>query len=136
MSILTFAGTTPDKPAIIAAETGDAVDFATLNSTSMRLARVLRNSLDEGARVAMLMENVAAAYTAAWACRRAGLRCVPVNWHLSRDEAAYIVSNSDARALIVSPGLAALACDLAGLVPNLTMLLVAGEAFDRFASLD
>lgn len=136
MSILTFAATMPDTPAVIAAETGDAVTFGALNAASMRLARVLRRSLGEGGRVALLMENVAAFHVAAWACRRAALRFVPVNWHLSRDEAAYIVTNSDAEALIVSPGLDALANDLSGLVPDLTLLFTSGAPFGRFASLD
>ncbi|WP_254620861.1 AMP-binding protein [Sphingomonas sp. CL5.1] len=135
MSILTFARTTPDKPAMIAAETGEALDFAMLNADSMRLARVLRRSLDEGARVALLMENVAAIYVAAWACRRSALRFVPVNWHLSRDEAAYILTNSDAEALIVSPGLAGLALDLAAAVPGLKLPFSSGEAFGPFSSL-
>ncbi|MDO7842197.1 AMP-binding protein [Sphingomonas immobilis] len=136
MSILTYARTTPGKPAVIAAESGESIDFERLNGDSMRLARVLRRSLGEGARVALLMENVTAVYPAAWACRRAGLRFVPVNWHLSRDEAAYILTNSDAEALIVSPGLADLANDLAELVPDLKLLLTSGAPFGRFESLD
>jgi acyl-CoA synthetase (AMP-forming)/AMP-acid ligase II len=136
VSILTFADATPDKPAVIAAETGEAISFGALNAASMRLARVLRRSLDEGARVALLMENVPAIHVAGWACRRAGLRFVPVNWHLSRDEAAYIVTNSDAEALIVSPGLTDLATEIAGLVPDLKLLLTSGAPFGRFESLD
>ena len=44
-------------------------------------------------------------FTVAWGVRRAGLRGVPVNWHLTAAEVAYMVDNSDAVALIVSAGL-------------------------------
>lgn len=135
MSILNTARSTPEKPAAIAADTGAVLDFGRLDAESMRLARVLRRALGEGARVALLMENVAEAFVASWACRRSALRFVPVNWHLSRDEAAYIVGNSDAEALIVSPGLAELALDLAAAVPGLKLLLSSGDAFGPFASM-
>ena len=136
MSILDHARATPDRPAIVTAETGEVISYAELNDRSMRLARVLRRSLDEGARVALLMENTPAVFIAAWACRRSALRFVPVNWHLTRDEAAYIVTNSDAEALIVSSGMAELAADLAAAAPDLKLLLSAGDAFGPFASMD
>ena len=136
MSILVHARSMSDKPAIVIADTGETVRYADLNDRSMRLARVLRRSLDEGARVALLMDNVPAMFFAAWACRRAELRFVPVNWHLSRDEAAYIVTNSDAEALIVSPNLADLAADLVSAAPSLRILLSAGAACGPFASMD
>jgi long-chain acyl-CoA synthetase len=136
VSLLTFARTTPEKPVVIAAETGASIDFRHLNDESMRLARVLRRSLPEGARVALLMENEPAVYVVAWACRRSALRLVPVNWHLSRGEAIYIVTNSDAEALIVSPGLSELALQIARAVPELKLLMTFGEAFGPFASID
>jgi long-chain acyl-CoA synthetase len=136
VSLLTFARNTPDKPALIAAESGEATDFRRLNEESMRLSRVLRRSLDEGARVALLMENTPAVYVAAWACRRSALRLVPVNWHLSRDEAIYIVTNSDAEALIVSPGMSELALEIAKAIPELKVLLTSGDAFGSFSSVD
>ncbi|MDB5715842.1 MAG: fadD [Sphingomonadales bacterium] len=136
MSFVTFAQSTPDKPAVIAAESGEAIDFGRLDKQSRHLGRVLRQSLAEGARVAVLMENIPAVYVAAWACRRSALRVVPVNWHLSRDEAIYIVTNSDAEALIVSPGLSDLALEIAKAVPGLKMLLTSGEPFGPFVAID
>ena len=53
----------------------------------------------------MLMDNERDYFTVAWGVRRAGLRGVPVNWHLTAAEVAYMVDNSDAVALIVSAGL-------------------------------
>ena len=136
MSILDHARTSPDRFAVITPDTGEAIDFQHLNAQSMQLARVLRRSLGKGARVALLMENVGAVFVAAWACRRSALRFVPVNWHLSRDEAAYILTNSDAEALIVTPGLSDLALDLAAAVPDLKLRLTSGEPFGPFAGLN
>ncbi|THG37864.1 AMP-binding protein [Sphingomonas olei] len=136
MSLLTHARRAPGRAAVIAADRGEVIDVGRLNADSMRLARVLRHSLGEGARVALLMENENAVFVAAWACRRAALRFVPVNWHLSRDEAAYILTNSDAAALIVSPGLRDLALDLAGALTDLKVLLSSGAPFGPFGSLD
>ena len=135
MSFVDYASRTPDKPAAIAAGTGEQFSFGELDSASRRLARALRRELAPGARVALLLENGLGYYIATWACRRSELRFVPVNWHLNRDEAAYIVSNSDAEALVASPALATLASGLAAGLPNLKLLLSDGDAFGDFRSL-
>jgi long-chain acyl-CoA synthetase len=135
MSFVDHARNSPDKPAIIAAGTGDQLSFGELDSASRRLARALRRDLAAGARVALLLENGPGYFLASWACRRSELRFVPVNWHLNRDEAAYIVSNSDAEVLIASPGRATLATGLAAGLPCLKLLLADGDAFGNFRSL-
>lgn len=127
MSLTAHAAATPDKPALITTKASEDVSFKTLNDLSIRLSRILRRDLDVGDRVALLMENGAAYYVAAWAARRSGLRFVPVNWHLTVEEAAYIVENSDARALIVSPGLAGIAQAIADRNPALTVRILAGQ---------
>jgi acyl-CoA synthetase (AMP-forming)/AMP-acid ligase II len=135
MSFVDHARNSPDKPAVITAGTGEQFSFGDLDSASRRLARVLRRDLTAGARVALLLENGPGYFLAGWACRRSELRFVPVNWHLNRDEAAYIVSNSDAEALIASPGLATLATGLVEGLPCLKRLLADGTTFGNFRSL-
>jgi long-chain acyl-CoA synthetase len=135
MSFVNHARNSPDKPAVITAGTGERLSFGDLDSASRRLARALRRDLAPGSRVALLLENGPGYYLASWACRRSELRLVPVNWHLNRDEAAYIVSNSDAEVLIASPGLATLATGLAEGLPCLKLLLADGDAFGNFRSL-
>ena len=56
----------------------------------------------EGDAVAMLMENNEHMHAVMWAARRCGLYYVPINTHLTAAEAAYIVDNSDAKAIIGS----------------------------------
>jgi long-chain acyl-CoA synthetase len=136
MSIAVHAAATPDKAAYIAADTGAALSFGALNEQSIRLSRRLRRDLAVGDRMALLLENGPAYFIAGWAACRSGLRFVPVNWHLTLDEAAYIADNSDARALVASPRLADTAQAIADRVPALKLLYADGPAFGRFAALD
>lgn len=82
------------------------------------------------------MTNEADHIVAAWAARRAELRFVPVNWHLQREEAAYIAENSDARALIASASLLGLAVEIVHDKPSIGVRIVAGEAEGGFEALD
>ena len=59
----------------------------------------------EGDAVAILMENNEHIHAVMWAARRSGLYYVPINTHLTAAEAAYIVENSDAKAIIGSAAL-------------------------------
>jgi acyl-CoA synthetase (AMP-forming)/AMP-acid ligase II len=136
MSFLKYAAETPDKPAAIAAETGAAISYGDLNKRSIQLSRVLRRHLAAGDRLGLLMENGLNYFVAAWASRRAGLRYVPINWHLGPDEAGYIVSNSDSKALIASPSLAEVAQRMVTQTPDVELLLSGGETFGKFRAMD
>jgi len=75
--------------------------FAELNARVNQLARVLRNAglkPDDG--VAMLLTNRPEFVEVYYACMRTGMRITPINWHLTGDNASYIVSNSGAKAFI------------------------------------
>jgi long-chain acyl-CoA synthetase len=100
-----------------------------------RLARLLRSHCEVGDRVAMLMGNEPDYFTVAWGTRRAGLRGVPVNWHLTAPEIAYMVDNSDAVALIVSAGLIGVAEEVRASNDRLAICLTNGEPTAAFASL-
>ena len=105
MSLLSQATDNPHKPAVIMGGSGETLTYGQLVDGMNRLARVLSEQCETGDRVAMLMGNERDYFTVAWGVRRAGLRGVPVNWHLTAAEVAYMVDNSDAVALIVSAGL-------------------------------
>ena len=89
----------PDRPAVIA-PTGDRT-FAELEADANRLVRALRRrGLAAGDAVAVVCGN-RAEMAATWAaCTRAGLRLTAVNWHLTAEEAAYVVGDCQARALV------------------------------------
>lgn len=106
----TFAATQPNKPAVIMAGSGDRLTYAELEDRSVRLANALRaNGLHSGDTVALLSDNSPRAYEVYWAAVRSGLYITAVNSHLTADEVAYIVSDSGAKALVVSASLGELA---------------------------
>jgi long-chain acyl-CoA synthetase len=116
---------------------GTGLTFAQLDDESRRLASLLAaRGLQPGDTAAILMENIPRYLAAAWGALRAGLRIVPVNWHLSAAEAVYIANDSGARALITSGTLAPLAGEIAASSPVLDVRLMAGGPADGFEDLD
>lgn len=106
-----------DKPAIILYPSGTVVTFDELEARANRLAHRFRQAgLREGDSVAILMENNQHIHAVMWAARRSGLYYVPINTHLTAAEAAYIIDNSNAKAIV---GSAALRETLAGLAEHL-----------------
>jgi long-chain acyl-CoA synthetase len=136
MAIDAHARLTPDKDAVRMVETGARMTYAQLDDASARLARGLRErGAQPGDRVAVLMENRPEYFVAVWAARRAGLRFVPVNWHLTLEEAAYVTDDSDAVALIASHTLIGLAAGVKARCPRLRTAISAGPAEAGFEAL-
>lgn len=99
MGVAYAAARTPDRPAVIA-PSGDR-SYAELNANANRLVRALRRrGLAAGDSVAILSSNRAEFAETYAACTRAGFRLTTVNWHLTPDEAAYIVGDCRARAFV------------------------------------
>ncbi len=122
-------GKNGDKPAVILHPSGTVVSFDELEARANRLAHYFRSAgLVEGDAVAILMENNEHIHAVMWAARRSGLYYVPINTHLTAPEAAYIIDNSAAKAIIGSAALRKtcenLAEHLPGGLPEL--LLIAG----------
>jgi fatty-acyl-CoA synthase len=95
-----------NKPAIILYPAGTVITFDELETRANRLAHYFRQAgLVEGDAVAILMENNEHIHAIMWAARRSGLYYVPINTHLTAAEAAYIIDNSAAKAIIGSAAL-------------------------------
>ncbi|KLO25581.1 acyl-CoA synthetase [Mycolicibacter heraklionensis] len=108
-----------DNPAIILHPSGTVVTFADLEARANRLAHFFRAAgLVEGDVVAIIMENNEHIHAAMWAARRSGLYYVPINTHLTAAEAAYIIDNSNAKAIIGSAALRQTCADLAEHLPK------------------
>ncbi len=91
------------RPALILHPSGKQVSFAEMEAGTNRLAHLLRESgLVEGDSIAVVMENNEHIHVVMWAARRIGLYYSLINTHLTAAEAAYIVANSGARAVIGS----------------------------------
>src|ERR1700757_908111 len=116
-----------NKPAVILHPSGTVVTFDDLEARANRLAHRFREAgLREGDTVAILMENNEHIHAVMWASRRTGLYYVPINTHLTPAEAAYIIDNSGAKAIIGSAALRetcdCLAAHLPGGLPGLLMI--------------
>src|ERR1700712_3946518 len=108
-----------NKPAIILHPSGTVITFDELEARANRLAHYFRHAgLVEGDAVAILMENNEHIHAVMWAARRAGLYYVPINTHLTAPEAAYIIDNSAAKAIIGSAALRKTCENLAEHLPN------------------
>src|ERR1700710_670103 len=119
MQIRDTAVATPDKPAIIMYPSGTVVTFGELEARANRIAHLFRAAgLVEGDAVAIIMENNEHMHAVMWAARRAGLYYVPINTHLTAAEAAYIIDNSSAKAIVGSGALRETLAGLGAEFPN------------------
>ncbi|MGW8204988.1 acyl-CoA synthetase (plasmid) [Sphingomonas bisphenolicum] len=119
----------PDKPACIMAETGKVLSYRALDAASNRCAHMLRRlGLQRGDVIAVMLNNEMAVFPIAWAAQRAGLYLTSISTKLSADDLDYIITDSDARLLIVSDSLAPLAQQALAARPALAAYSVHGEA--------
>src|SRR5246127_4675800 len=114
-----YAASAPNRPAVVMAGSGKTVTHRELDDNSARLASALHAlGLRPGDVIALLSDNSAEAFDVYWAALRSGLYITAVNWHLAPEEAAYIVRDSGAQAVIVSAGVRAVAEAVVSLVPE------------------
>jgi long-chain acyl-CoA synthetase len=132
------AEATPDKAAIIMASTGQTVSYGHLNAASNQVAQMLRAAgLKAGDVIALMLENSAEFFELAWGAQRAGLYFTCLSTKLQPDEIAYILSDSGAQLMFVSPNLAAPAKEaLASLETPIKAYSVNGaiDGFDDYAA--
>lgn len=130
-----WAEETPDILAIVSAE--GTRTFAELDAGANRLVRALRaRGAVAGDAVALICSNRPEFAEVVAACSRAGFRLTTINWHLTADEAAYIVSDCDAKVLIADAALAAMAIGAAAGAPALAVRLAVGGDIEGFESYD
>lgn len=114
----TWAAQTPDKPALVIAETAETMTYAELEEASLRLGHVLADAgLVKGDVVALLSDNTLETYQVYWAAMRSGLYLTVVNHNLGAGETDYIIEDCGAKALIVSAAKADLVAALQNEVP-------------------
>src|ERR1700728_554231 len=107
------------KPALVLARAGTVIDFAELEKRANRLAHYFRRAgLREGDTVAVILENNEHVHAVMWAARRSGLYYALINTHLTAAEAAYIVDNSSAKAVIGSRATRSICEGLAEQLPS------------------
>jgi long-chain acyl-CoA synthetase len=100
MVLAVHAAEAPERPAVTG-PTGDRT-FAELNGRANALVRALRRrGLKAGSAVAIVCANRPEFAEVYFATHRAGFRLTTVNWHLTAGEAALIVEDCEAEALVV-----------------------------------
>lgn len=131
MMLAHHAQNLPNKMAV-SSEHGQRT-FSELNHRVNQLARAFREAgLRPDDAVAMLLVNrceFLEVYYAAW---RSGMRVTPINWHLTGDDAAYIVDNCEAKVFIADIGCKAAAIEALAGSDRVTMALSVGGAIEGF----
>ena len=120
---------TPEKLALIVAETGETVSYAELDRRSNRAAQLFRSlGLRAGDTVALFLDNIPQFYDIAWGAQRAGLFYVCIPSKLTAPEVDYIVRDSGARLVIASTAMAEVAGRLAEPLADIERLMIGGSA--------
>ena len=131
------ASVTSTKPAVILAGSGQVLTYAELDDRSRQLAVALHDQgLRKGDVVAMLSDNSAECFVLYWAALRSGLYLTAINFHLTVDEAAYIVQDCDAQVLFASGELGDLAAEVRRLCPDLEGAYAYGPAVEGYGDFD
>ncbi|MDP7548373.1 MAG: AMP-binding protein, partial [Alphaproteobacteria bacterium] len=91
----------PGKEAFVEHHRNLRLTFSKLDRRVNRTANMLAGlGITKGDRVSVLMANSAEFMDIYYALAKLGAVCVPLNWRLAVPELAYILADSDARALI------------------------------------
>ncbi|HEX5096894.1 MAG TPA: AMP-binding protein [Acidimicrobiia bacterium] len=116
-------------------EAGDRT-FAALNANANRLVRALAaRGVQPGDGIALMCSNRPEFVETLDAAQRSGLHLTTINWHLTGEEAGYIVDDSDASAFVADARFADAAARAAKLAPNLKARFAVGgdiEGFERW----
>ena len=128
------AASHPDKPAVIMADTGQALTYQQLEERSLRLANDFRSrGLVPGDHVAIAVENRFEIVEALWAALRTGTYITAVNRHLTADESSYIIHDCGAKVVLLS-GELEVAGELAELCADVPHRIAIGSALPGFES--
>jgi acyl-CoA synthetase (AMP-forming)/AMP-acid ligase II len=129
----TFAATTPHKPAVIMAGTGQVTTYAELDAEANRLSRVFRAAgLQVGDHVAVCLENHPRYLSIIWGAHYAGLVYTAMSSRLTTEEMEYILEDCGAQAFLTSAYKAEQAADLLDKMPAVKVRLMLDGAIDGF----
>jgi fatty-acyl-CoA synthase len=132
------AATTPDKPAIIVADTGETVTYGELDTRSLRFARHLYDvGVRPGDHLAVLSDNQPRALEIYWAAMRSGLYVTFINSQLSAGEIGYIVNDCDAQTFVIAEKFAGIGGAVTARTPRVQRRIALGPVagFDDYETL-
>lgn len=133
--ITEHAHKTPDKPAIIIAETGAVTSFGDLERASNRAAQLFRRlGLGPRSHMALVIENRPEFFEVCFGADRAGLYYTPISTRLSAPEVAYVVSDSGARVLVITADFGDMAEELRRTCRTVERFFMIGGAAEGYES--
>ena len=114
---------------------GDTVTYGELYANSRRVAAMLYEAgLRPGDGVALILPNRSEFFEITWACQLSGLYYSAVNTHFTADEVAYVVDDSEAKAVFVDESMAELAAHLLGANSGVSVHISVGAALPGWTS--
>ncbi|MGH2809007.1 MAG: AMP-binding protein [Actinomycetota bacterium] len=123
----------PDRPAIYSPH-GDRT-FGEVNARANRYGRALRaRGLKEEDSLGIMCANRPEFADTVYGGQRSGFRTVPINWHLTSEEVAYVLRDSEAKAFVADARFAEGAAAAARLVPEVTIRFAVAGEIDGFES--
>jgi len=132
-----YAQERASQPAFIMASTGEAVTYAEFEARTNRLAHLLRaHGLKRLDHYSIFMENNNRYLETNGAGERSGLYYTCVNSYLTADELAYILNNSESKALITSRARREVAMQAIEQCPKVTLCLIVDGTGDDGPFLD
>ncbi|BDB42634.1 MULTISPECIES: acyl-CoA synthetase [Mycobacterium] len=133
MNIADHAQRNPQAPALIVE--GAAITFGDLYARSQRVAAMLHDAgLRPGDGVALILPNRPEFFEITWGCQLSGLYYTAVNTHFTPEEVAYVIEDSDAKAVFVDASMTALAAHVASANPRAGTRIALGRGLPEWQS--
>ncbi|MGH3678367.1 MAG: acyl-CoA synthetase [Mycobacterium sp.] len=106
MNISDHAAGAADSPALIVAD-GESTSYGELCAKSQRVAALLHEAgLRPGDGVVLVLPNRPEFFEITWGCQLSGLYYSAVNTHFTPDEIAYVIDDSEAKAVFIDASMA------------------------------
>ncbi len=132
-----YAASDPGRVAAVFPSAGRSRTYAELEARANQVSHLLtERGLKAGGHVALLMSNCPEWFDVVWGCHRLGIYVTPINVHLAPSEAAYILADCEASALIASADLASTVAGLGKPVTAIPLRLAVGGEVPGFEDLD
>jgi len=102
------AQSTPDKAAVVMADSGRTVTYRELDDRSNQVAQLFRAlGLKAGDHIAIMLENHPRYFEICWGAQRSGIIYTAMSTRLTEGEVSYIVDDCAAKAVIASKAMTA-----------------------------
>ena len=136
MDIAEHAMRAPEAPALVVADS-DTASYGVLYERSRRVAALLHEAgLRQGDGVALVLPNCREFFEITWGCQLSGLYYSAVNTHFTPDEVAYVVADSEARAVFVDASMADLGAQIRAVNPRVDVHIGIGGSIAGWATYD